>query len=176
MEKESFLIEDFKNIQELIRFNDQKAAAILVVCGIILTVFIEVSKKLTFASIEALKISEDLAIGVTTFVFGIMFCVTIVLILYQCIFNILKPKFANHYTNGDTSILYFEHIANRTKADFKTEIENVDDDSIIENLTDQIYETSKILLSKSKACALIMNLVFANILILLFYIFFSSLL
>ena len=52
MEKQEFALESFKNIQQLIQFTDQKSGAILVVSGLVLTVFLEFSKNLVFRSIS----------------------------------------------------------------------------------------------------------------------------
>jgi len=174
MKKADFLLEDFKNIQELIRFADQKAAAILVVCGIIMTVFFEVSKKLTFTTINILKETNQFLNGIMIFILGVVFSIILVSIFYQCIFKILKPKFANNYIGCKSSIFYFEHIAKREKAEFKKEVAEIDEYLIINNLSDQIFETSNILYRKNKSCALTMNMLFVAVLNLLLYIFFIA--
>ncbi|ESS66027.1 hypothetical protein MGMO_216c00020 [Methyloglobulus morosus KoM1] len=48
MEKQNFALESIKNIQELIRFIDQKSGAVLLVSGLIMTAFLEFSKELIF--------------------------------------------------------------------------------------------------------------------------------
>ncbi|MFW9929883.1 MAG: hypothetical protein ACFFD1_10865 [Candidatus Thorarchaeota archaeon] len=173
MKKTDFLLEDFKNIQELIKFIDQKAALILVVCSILLSVFIEISRKLSLSSIDTLKNNGNLLNGILTFTLGVAFIFMIVIIFYLCIFHILKPKFAKHYNLMDSSLFYFEHIANKEKKAFKIDIEKLNENLMFDNISDQIFETSKILYKKSKSCALTMNILFATILNLLLFIFFA---
>ncbi len=164
MKKTEYLLENFKNIQDLIKFADQKAAAILVVCGLILTIFIETAKKLTFSN------QQNDFWGVITFLTGVAVIILIVLILYHCIFLIIKPKFANNYSDEQYSTFYFEHIAKNSLELLKTETESINDERISKDITEQIHEVSKILLKKNKALASSMNLLFITVAILLVFV------
>jgi len=45
MDKINFSLESYKNIQELIKFTDQKAGVLLVISGIVLSTFLQFSNK-----------------------------------------------------------------------------------------------------------------------------------
>lgn len=176
MDKTDFLLEDFKNIQDLIKFADQKAAAILVVCGIILSVFMEFTKPLSIISIDTLSQAENPVINISIFLTGLILSSLLLVILCICIFKVLKPKFANHYSENSKSMFYFEHIAKMEKSEFIEMTNSLSEDTINNNLSDQIYEISKILLCKNKYCALTMNLLFAAIVDLFLFVLTSNLL
>ena len=50
MNKPEYALESFKNIQDLIKFADQKAGALLVVIGLVFTAFVQYLEKLTFST------------------------------------------------------------------------------------------------------------------------------
>ncbi len=65
MDKINYALESFKNIQDLIKFADQKAGAILVVIGLIFTAFVQYLSNLTSS------LTNPTFIGVLTFIAGI---------------------------------------------------------------------------------------------------------
>ncbi|MCW8897048.1 MAG: DUF5706 domain-containing protein [Flavobacteriales bacterium] len=174
MTKTNFLFENFKNIQDLIKFADQKAGAILVICGIILTVFMGFAKPLYIVNIDNLAKCDNLTISILVFILGLVLAILLVVIFGICIFKILKPKFAKNYSEGSSSMFYFEHIAKLTKSEFKERTKSISKKSIKKDLSEQIYEVSKILMQKNKYCAITMNLLFVAVIDLLLFVFFSN--
>lgn len=169
MEKSTYLLASYKNIQELIRFTDQKIGAVLVLCGIQLTLFWSNGDSLSFLSKELnlLQILINLS--------GIIFILLIVAILYLSIVKILKPRFARNYKEDEYTCLYFNHIASEGKHRFDLAVQDLDEKQIREELKDQIYEISKILSLKNRYCSIVMMLLFISILILTLYIFATTL-
>lgn len=155
----------FDNVQELIKFTDQKIAAVLVVCGIKISIFFEQIKSLVF-DINNLNFNS-----IAIFVSGIIISVITVVILYLSIINVLKPGFAKFYKNSSYSTYYFEHIALNEKEELYKKINKCTLKDFKHELTDQLFEVSKILYRKNKNCSIIMVLLFINILCLCFFIF-----
>lgn len=169
MGKVKYLISSFNNIQELVRFTDQKIAALLVICGIQLTFFFEFAKNLEMVFYSTGVISGLLFL--TSFAFSGL----ILAILYLSIFKVLKPAFAKNYDYKDYSCYYFEHIALSNKKVFTKQIKKLDKTQQIKELRDQIFEISKIANRKNKNCSLIMVLLFFSIISLLTFIFLVTL-
>jgi Family of unknown function (DUF5706) len=165
MDKQEFALESFKNIQELIRFIDQKSGAVLVVAGLILTVYLEFSKELVF------KFSNISFVNAITFIFGVTTGLLLVYVIYLSILKILIPRLAKHYEGSELSLLYFNHLA--TMADKSVVLEQfnkLNDVSILKNLTDQIFEISKILDMKIIQLNKSMNCLFYSIVSLLAFV------
>lgn len=144
MDKHTFTLESFKNIQELIRFTDQKSAGVLVVAGLESTVFLSFIDKLSFNK------NYTSAFSVITFTVGIATALLLALTIYFSIFKVLRPRLANHYAGNDTSLFYFNHLASMAnKNGMFYQFNNVTDESILRNLTDQIFEVSRIMNAKT---------------------------
>ena len=171
MKKTNYLIENFKNIQDLIKFVDQKAAVLLVVCGLLLTIFIETSKNLVLIEVFQNNNGVSFFWNIVTLILGVFFIVLLVLIFYICVFSILRPKFAENYKNEEFSSFYFEHIAKMDIITLNDKISELTEEKISKELTNQIYEISKILLNKSKKCAFAMKILFCSIVLLFLFIF-----
>lgn len=154
----------FNNVQDLIKFTDQKIAAVLVVCGIKISIFFDHIKLLNFDS------SNVSLYSVLIFVLGFAFIVITILIFYLSIIKVLKPGFAKFYNSSSYSTYYFEHIALNNKKELYKNIKKSTPKIIKYELTDQLYEVSKILYRKNKNCSKIMVLLFTNIIILCIYI------
>ncbi len=170
MEQQEFALECFKNTQELIRFVDQKSGAVLVVSGLILTVFLEISKALIF---QFQPISWA---GFLTFLFGTTTTLLLIYVIYISIFKILRPRLAKHYAATELSLLYFNHLAQvNDKSAMFMQFKKLDDDVILQNITDQVFEISKILDNKIIALHHSMNFLFYAVASLLFFILTSRL-
>ena len=140
MDNQSFALESFKNIQELIRFVDQKSNGVLLVSGLILTAFLEFSKGLVF-SFSSVSIA-----GFLTFVFGATTIGLLSYVMYISIFKILRPQLAKNYSSNEASLLYFKHLAEiKDKTLLQQRFKKLNDDSILESISDQIFEVSRIL-------------------------------
>ena len=106
MEKENFALESFKNIQELIRFIDQKSGAVLVIAGLAFTGYIEFAKNLRFVTFEEVNF-----LGVVSFLSGLVTIIYLLYVVWISIFKVLKPRLAKNYKNGEHSLFYFEHLS-----------------------------------------------------------------
>jgi len=170
MDRVEYLKASFLNIQELIRFTDQKVASALVVSGIEIGIFYEISKRMviSIASISVLPIISA--------ILGAAFVVTMILILCTSIFGVLRPRTAKHYKGSEYSTFYFEHIARCDKATLKAATRDLDNETQEAELADQLYEVSKILDKKNRSCSRVLALLFASILILGAYVLLLSLL
>ncbi|OOE01326.1 hypothetical protein BO219_11480 [Anoxybacillus kestanbolensis] len=160
------------NIQELIRFIDQKAGAILVIHGFILTAFIEFAKKLEFVNPFEEK---NILLSLATFVCGVLTLSLLIYQIYVILFEIIKPKKAKHYTQEESSVLYFEHISKLSKSDFITLYHSLPDDRVHEELLAQVYECSCIMSSKSEKLNHVIKYLFVTLMFLLVFIFLTKL-
>lgn len=158
MDNHTFTLESFKNIQDLIKFTDQKSGGILVVAGLELTAFISCIDKLSFNK------NYTSALSVTTFLLGLITATLLIITIYYSVFKVLRPRMANHYSGNDASLFYFNHLASMTdKTGMYEKFRDVTDDFILRNLTDQIFEVSKILKTKTNALYRSMNFLFYSI-------------
>ncbi len=165
MDKQSFALESFKNIQELIRFVDRKSNGVLLVSGLILTAFLEFSKGLVF-SFNSVSIA-----GFFTFVFGATTTGLLSYVIYISIFKILRPQLAKSYSGNEISLLYFKHLAEiQDKKLLQKQFKDINDDLIIESIADQIFEVSRILDIKIIELHKSMNYLFYSIASLLIFI------
>lgn len=165
MEKNVFALESFKNIQDLIKFVDQKSGGVLVVSGFILTVFLDIYKELNFNH------GYCSLLAITTIAIGIITVLLLIYTIYLSIFKILKPRLAIHYAGNDNSLFYFNHLASMTdKTVMFDQFKNINDDLMLKNVTDQIFEVSKILDKKIIELHNSMNCLFFSIVSLVIFI------
>ncbi|CAM4003394.1 Hypothetical transmembrane protein [Flavobacterium branchiophilum] len=143
MDKINYALESFKNIQDLIKFADQKAGAILVVIGLIYTAFVQYLENLVFS------LTNPTFIGVFTFVMGIGTIVCLSFVLYYSLFKILKPRLSKNYREEDLSTFYFEHISKESK-NIHTKFETITEEIMLKDILDQKIEVSNILNEKNK--------------------------
>lgn len=170
MDKLQFAIEDFKNIQELIKFVDQKSGVLLVVYGFLLTTFVEITKNLTF--INPFKLTSILSkiLSIFCFLGGSSFIIVSVIQIYIILFKIIQPKSASNYNNCDVCLYYFDHIATQTKQTFITRFGTLTDiNKMTKEVLSQIYEVSKILKNKQKYFCICTKLLFASIITIIIY-------
>jgi hypothetical protein len=143
MDNVNYALESFKNIQDLIKFADQKAGAVLIVIGLIFAAFVQYLEKLTFST-DAITI-----IGTLTFLSGLTTILCMSSVLYYSIFKILKPRLAMNYQEGEVSTFYFEHISKENKAMHK-KFEMINEKIMLKDIIDQQIEVSNILIEKNK--------------------------
>lgn len=178
MNKYELLQFNHSNIQDLIKFIDQKAGALLIVYGLLFTATIEFSKDLYF--INPFKLDDQLAFLFSIFTFLTGFSLVILLLyqIYVVLFEIIRPQGAKNYTQEEQSIIYFDHISKRSKVEFLNHFNQIPEDQfeeIIEKeLIQQIYEISCIMKSKSEKFNEVIKFLFASTLLLLAFIFFSN--
>lgn len=147
MNKIPYAIENFKNMQELIRFADQKAGAIIVIYGFILSMSYETSKSLVLSLPSKTNINM---LGIVTFIVGATLILLILFQIYQILNNILKPRLANNYKHSDSCLYYFEHVAAQDKSEVMACFANMDESTMISDVASQIYEVSNTLTTKMK--------------------------
>lgn len=171
MEKLEFAIEKFKNMQELIRFIDQKAGALLVIYGFILTVFVDFAKKLEFVNPAKYKEFLPFFQSILICVVGMGLIVMLLWKIYIIVYKVLRPRGAKNYSNGKLSLHYFDHITQLGKDRYKQLFNDLPDNLLVEEILDQVYEVSTILKRKSDNLNKVLNSFFSSILLLLFFIF-----
>lgn len=166
MDKIPYAIENFKNMQELIKFADQKAGAIIVVYGFILSMSYEVSKSLMFC----VPIKANVCmLGILTFAVGAVLLCLIVAQIYYILNSILKPRLANNYNHSDSCLYYFEHVAAKDKTEVMSCFANMDEATMISDISSQIYEVSNTLTNKMQMVSrVINNLTYVLIIMIMF--------
>ncbi len=169
MDKVQFALESFKNIQDLIKFIDQKSSAVLVVAGLILTTLVEFSTDLVYTTKQLSFFS------LCSFIFGLVTVLLLVYVIYISIIEILRPRLAQHYTGSEISLIYFNHLASVSdKTIMFNNFDTLTVDLILKNITDQIFEISRILNKKIIELHKSMNYLFCAIFTLLLFILFSK--
>lgn len=158
MNKIEFALESFKNIQDLIKFTDQKTGAILVIGGLLFTSFIDVAK-----DFEVIAFNESTIYGIITFISGFLTILSLAVLAYISIYKVLKPKKAINYDNGEYSLFYFDHIANNEKRKLVDSYQNLDENEILKCIIDQKFEVSRILKSKNDSFNDVLTSLFAAI-------------
>lgn len=168
MDKINFAFESFKNIQDLIKFVDQKSSAVLVVIGLIFTGYIQFLQGLTFSLSEGLTFY-----GIVTFIASISTLTSLLMVVYVSIFKVLKPRKAKHYSKGETSLFYYEHLAKVGKENVFETYKTIDNDIMLKNIIDQQHEVSKILNEKTTELGKSFNWLFASIVSVILFVIFS---
>jgi len=169
MDRIAYSIESFKNIQDLIKFADQKAGAVLVLTGLILSEYIQFLGGLKLSGFEHITF-----LGVLTFITSCITFSSLLIVLFMTIFDVLKPKIAKHYDKEELSLFYYEHICHAGKNKVATEYENIDEKIMLKNIIDQQHEISVILKRKTFALSIIFNWLFVSIVSVILFIFLSN--
>lgn len=169
MDRLTFAIESFKNTQELIRFIDQKAGAVLVIYGFILTVFVDFAKKLQFVNPFELKGCIPMLHSIATLLIGSFLAGMLLYKIYILVAKILRPRLAGNYDPEKMSIYYFEHISQDKSAYMQT-FHQIEDNKLVDEVLEQVYEVSKIMTQKSERLCHVMTSLFSTVVALLVFI------
>ncbi len=166
MNKSEFLLENFKNCQEIIKIFEHKSNILLVLYGLLMNLFFGIVKELSF--IKTLDGLPFYLIVKSVFIFVLVSLISTLLLygLYQIIIKILMPRKANHYDEDKSSLFYFNHIANETKDNFLRKVNEIPEEKYDEEVTFQIYEVSKIASEKQNNYIKLSKILFVNILLL----------
>ncbi|WP_407656570.1 Pycsar system effector family protein [Methyloglobulus morosus] len=113
--------------------------------------------------------------GAFTFLFGVSTVLLLIYVIYLSIFKILRPRLAKFYSDGD-SLFYFGHLAHMDRNKMLENFKNLDDQEILRNLSEQIFEVSRILNTKTEDLHNSMNYLYLSILSLLAFVLSSRLL
>jgi len=158
LNKVVFALESLKNMQDLIKFSDQKAAAILVVSGVLFTAFFRFSNEMTILLNRNFTLEYFIVIGLLL-VMGI----SLFSVFYIVGFRVLKPRLAKSY-NGDLSLYYFEHLSFMGKEKIKEKYSWLNEEQMLIHLIEQQYELAMILEKKMSNLDMSFRLLFVSIL------------
>ena len=171
MERIDFVLASFKNIQELIRFIDQKSGAILVLSGILFTGYISFIKRLIFCQFDEISF-----INVLVFIASLSTVISLIVVIYISIFKVLKPRLAENYQPDEFSLFYFEHIHKLGKTKVLKEYELLDDEKMMKYIIDQQHQVSLILDKKTKALGISFNWLFYSLISFILFALFIKIL
>ena len=161
METREYLLENFKNIQDQIKFIDQKAASIIVFYAFLMNTFKNLIEDLSFKS-------NPKNIEIILFFIGGIFTLHMLYQTYFILFEIIRPRKAKHYNGNQISTFYYGHIKGLDKNNFKGRILNPSLNKKKE-VAEQIYEVAKILDKKTNYLnKIIPHLFFSILLVVLF--------
>ncbi|HCT84698.1 MAG: hypothetical protein DKM50_00585 [Candidatus Margulisiibacteriota bacterium] len=170
MNKINFILEDFKNVQDLIKFTDQKASIILLVYSFVIKALIDFSSNVTYVNPFTFKHSTGTFLSVVTFIVGATLVIVLLVQLYYMLFKIIKPRLSKHFSHQDHSVFYFEHIARMKKADFVTQYDDINEDRMFNEILDQLYEVSRILSRKTANLRVAVNFFYLSLILMVVYI------
>lgn len=174
MDKITFALEDFKNIQDLIKFIDQKAGIVLVFYGFIVTAIIEIIKTVTLTNPFILS-TYKMIMTLLSYTSGITLFGILVYQVYYIIFHVINPKVASNYCNGERCLYYYEHISKMNKGQFKNSFIKLSDDNMLDEILGQIYEVSQILNKKRDNFCKVTKCLYFTIIILLLFVLSTNL-
>lgn len=169
MNKDVYALENFKNIQDLIKFMDQKAGVLLVVYGFMFTVYVQISNSLT---LDNNFWGHDIIhkfFSLSCFISGSLFIILSVFEVYIIIFRVIQPKLAVNYKNDEICLYYFKHISSLSKENFITKFNKFDEKNILNEILGQVYEVSKIVDEKQKKLCVCNKILFICIIVLIIY-------
>jgi len=160
MDKSDFSMQNFLNIQEMIRLFDQKSNVLLIIYSVIVSAYISIIKDTMFVkvlNIDSLLLRFKFTIS---FILSIAIIVLLVIQIYILIYKILKPREAKHYTDEKRSLFYYKHISEMNKEKFISAMNESSNESLSIEIYEQIYEISKIAKKKQDNYNKLANLMF----------------
>ncbi|MGL5714644.1 MAG: Pycsar system effector family protein [Paraclostridium sp.] len=161
----NYCLDSFENIQGLIKFADQKSSGLLVIQGFLITIFINFFSDSQFVSMQKASFKEWL-----TFIFGLLFCITIIAQTLIIILKIIFPRGARNYENKDKCTFYYEHISKMDKSNFIELVKSENIDENINAIAGQVYEVSKILEKKHENIKNTVGLLILSVIFLVIYV------
>ncbi|MBE7696315.1 hypothetical protein [Tenacibaculum finnmarkense] len=165
MKKTEFALESFKNIQELIKFVEQKSGAVLVIAGLIFTGYIEFLKNLEFSEISSISL-----FGVIVFLSSISTAISLMLLIHKSIFKVLKPRLAKNYQGNEISLMYYEHLCCIDRDEIYSKYENLTEKKILKDIIGQQHEIAKILSEKILELGKTFNYLFISLFSVIIFI------
>jgi hypothetical protein len=167
--------DSLKMTQELIRFIDTKANILLVVYGILITTFFKLSEKMNFVNPLTIHPLSSKILSIINFTIGTLFWITIFYQLHQIIYGVIIPRYAKNYSEGDSSSFYFAHIACIEKTKFISNFLALDENAMLNEILDQLFEVSCILSTKTKHLTKAVKTLYSSIVFLVIFWATSSL-
>lgn len=170
MKKSDFSIQNFLNIQEIIRMLDQKSNVLLVIYGIILSLFVSVIDETSFVNLNTFDLKILKLKAILLFILTIEIIVLLNIQVYILIFKIIKPRTANHYEKNCNSLFYYKHISEMKKEDFIKAMSSASELDLDKAVQEQVYEVSKIATQKQKYYNILAFMLFITYMSLFLYI------
>lgn len=176
MNKTQFILEDFKHTQDLIKFTDQKASILIFLYGFILKVVFDYSSGLMIANPFHRPLGLTTLLSVVVFLFGSALAVLLTLQSYYILFRIIRPRFSKFKGTDNDSVFYFEHISRVSLGDFMRKFEDITEEKMQAELLTQLHQLAGILTRKTESLRVSVNLFFQSIVVMVLFIFLTSLL
>ena len=170
MNKIAFAVENYKVTQDLIKFIDQKAGALIVVYGVIFTFL---SKALGVLNIDKIIHAHNKVLAVISLFVGSMFIIFMFVQLYYIIFRIIKPRVRQDYQEAK-SLVFFGHIANTDINEYVSKFSNLTDEEMVNEVTTQLHRISIIIDKKSRNLGIAINYLYVSFVMLFLYMILSS--
>ena len=167
LKKYEVALENFNNIQELIRFIDQKTNFLFIILGFLITIFIEFAKIFVFKNpnyYNGIKCFLSWLILLS----GALFILSVLYELYILIYKVLIVRKAKK-TKSKNSLFYYENILQHTDDEFINIFIKANDNEVVESILFQVYEIAHILKKKNKYYLKAINILKWNILFLVIY-------
>ncbi|MGK4199377.1 hypothetical protein [Fusobacterium sp. HC1336] len=174
VEKCNLAIENFKNIQELIRFIDQKTNFILIIIGFLITVFLELSTEFIFVHPNK-YFGFKCFLSWTILISGSLFVVSIIGQFYIILFKIVISRKAKINNKKYNSLFYSEEITKQPLNNFINNFKTASDKKILNSILSQVYEVATIFNIKCVNYQKSIKILISNIFFLLVYILSGSL-
>lgn len=153
----NYEIDSFKNIQELIRFTDQKAGVVLVSNGLILSIFFRVFTN-DFHNTAALLSDLDVSclLYLTRFLYllcAVVYLFFAIIVIFFGLNEVIRPRLAPDGTDFKGELFYFQSIASKDVETFKKEYMEAGEGVIREHIVEQTHIVADLLTKKNKALA-----------------------
>jgi len=159
----------------LIKFADQKVAAISVFIALEVTAVLEMIKNYDFTLNDTFCI-RDTVFTIFFIQFLILFFISITVCLYYAITGVLKPIFQTETEKSD-NLFFWENTEKRKETEFINAVNEIKDEEINVSISSYIFITSKRLRKKLDNCGRLATATFLSfifMLIILIIILFSG--
>jgi len=164
MDRIQYSVENFKNMQDMIKFADQKAGALLVVYGFVLTIFSDNIKLLAFG------FDSNKLISIMIFIIGASLILLLIVQILHILLCILMPRLAKNYSADESCLFYFEHVAASEKSDIIKCLVDMDENKMMSDVSGQIFELSKVLERKMQGLRKAVQFAASMIILLIAYV------
>lgn len=168
IDKCNLAVENLRNIQELIRFIDQKTNFLFIIFGFLITIFFEFSQNFVFCNPNIFNgVKCFLSWGIL--IFGGCFIFSIIYQFYIILFKVIFSRKANICKRKHESLFYSEHIASKNRFVFINDFKLASDKKILSSILSQTYEVAKIFNIKNENYCKATKILVLNICFLLIY-------
>lgn len=173
-EKCNLAVENFKNIQELIRFIDQKTNFIFIIIGFLITIFLEISKKFIFVN-PSIYYGNKFILSWTILISGTLFIFSVLYQFYIILFKIIFSRKAKNNRKKFQSLFYCDDICKDKISNFINKFKTASDEKMLNSILSQVYEVANIFNEKNNNYHKSVRILVLNIFFLLIYVLAGSL-